>query len=165
MGSSTGPSEFVVEMDELDVEVCWWLIARTRFGRVAFVADGVPAVRPVNCGVLNRHVVFRTGADSALGRMADGSPVAFEVDETDQVAKSGWSVIVTGHLSPLTDADELGRLGEFDLHPWAPGVRDRWMKVTPTSVSGREVTRHRDFAASGQTSYTPPDGVGDAAAE
>jgi uncharacterized protein len=157
MGSNTGPSEFVVDMDELDIEVCWWLIARTRFGRVAFVADGVPAVRPVNCGVLNRQVVFRTGADSALGQMADGTPVAFEVDQTDEVAKSGWSVIVTGHLSPVTDADELDRLAEFELHPWAPGVRDRWMKVIPTGVTGREVTRHRDLATSGQTPYMPPD--------
>jgi nitroimidazol reductase NimA-like FMN-containing flavoprotein (pyridoxamine 5'-phosphate oxidase superfamily) len=124
---------------------------------VAFVADGVPAVRPVNCGVLNRQVVFRTGADSALGRMADGSAVAFEVDQTDQVAKSGWSGIVTGHLSPVTDADELTRLAEFELHPWAPGVSDRWMKVTPTAITGREVTRHRDLATSGQTPYMPPD--------
>ena len=146
MGSSPGPSEFVVEMDELDIEVCWWLVARTRFGRVAFVADGVPAVRPVNCGVLERHVVFRTGADSALGRMPDGSPVAFEVDQTDEVAKSGWSVIVSGHLSSVTDAEELDRLAELELHPWAPGRRDRWIKVTPTTVTGREVTRHRDFA-------------------
>jgi uncharacterized protein len=147
MGSSTGPSEFVVEMDELDIEVCWWLISRTRLGRVAFVADGVPAVRPVNCGVLDRHVVFRTGADSALGRMADGSPVAFEVDQTDEVAESGWSVIVTGQLSSVTDAEELARVAEFELHPWAPGVRDRWMKVTPNLVTGREVTRHRDLSA------------------
>ena len=101
MGSSTGPSEFVVEMDELD---------------------------------------------SALGRMPDGSPVAFEVDQTDEVAKSGWSVIVSGHLSSVTDAEELDRLAELELHPWAPGRRDRWIKVTPTTVTGREVTRHRDFA-------------------
>jgi nitroimidazol reductase NimA-like FMN-containing flavoprotein (pyridoxamine 5'-phosphate oxidase superfamily) len=147
MGSSTGPTEFVVDMDELDIEVCWWLIARTGFGRVAFVADGVPAVRPVNCGVLDRHVVFRTGADSVLGQMAANSPVAFEVDETDPAAKSGWSVIVTGQMSPVTDGDELSRLTEVELHPWAPGLRDRWMKVTPTSVTGREVTRHRDLAA------------------
>jgi uncharacterized protein len=157
MGLSPGPAEFVVDMDELDIEVCWWLIARTRFGRVAFVADGVPAVRPVNCGVLNRQVVFRTGADTALGRMTDGSPVAFEVDQTDQAAESGWSVIVTGHLAPVTDADELARLAEFELHPWAPGARDRWMKVTPTEVTGREVTRHRDLTASGQVPYMPPD--------
>jgi uncharacterized protein len=146
MGSSTGPSEFVVEMDELDIEVCWWLIARTGFGRVAFIADGAPAVRPVNYGVLDRHVVFRTGADSALGGMADGSAVAFEVDQTDPVAKSGWSVIVTGQLSAVTDADELDRLAELDLHPWAPGVQDRWMRVTPIAVTGRELTRHRDLA-------------------
>ena len=157
MGSSTDPSEFVVDMDELDIEVCWWLIARTRFGRVAFIADGVPAVRPVNCGVLNRHVVFRTGSASVLGRLPDGSAVAFEVDQTDPVAKSGWSVIVRGQLSPVTDPDELGRLAELDLHPWAPGLRDRWMKVTPTEVTGREVTRHRDLTASGPTSSMPPD--------
>jgi uncharacterized protein len=157
MDPSNDSSGYLVEMDELDIEVCWWLIARTRFGRVAFVADDVPTVRPVNCGVLNRQVVFRTGTHSILGRMTDGSPVAFEVDHTDPVAKSGWSVIVTGHLSPVSDADELARLAEIDLHPWAPGEKDRWMKVVATSVSGREVTRHRDLSTGGTSPAMPPD--------
>jgi uncharacterized protein len=157
MGWSTDPSEYVVDMDELEIEVCWWLVARTRFGRVAFVVDGVPAVRPVNCGVLERQVVFRTGTDTTLGQMADGSPVAFEVDHTDPVAESGWSVIVTGHVRLVTDADELTRLAEYELHPWAPGVRDRWMKVVPTAVTGREVTRHRDLSRGVHVPFMPPD--------
>jgi uncharacterized protein len=157
MGWSTDPSEYVVDMDELDIEVCWWLVARTRFGRVAFVLDGVPAVRPVNCGALNRQVVFRTGADTTLGQMAGGSPVAFELDHTDQVSESGWSVIVTGQLWPVTEAAELALLAEFELHPWAPGVKDRWMKVIPTAVTGREVTRHRDVSPGAHVPYMPPD--------
>jgi uncharacterized protein len=156
MAWSTRPTEYVVEMEELDVEVCWWLVARTRFGRVAFTLDGMPAVRPVNCGVLNCQVVFRTGTDTTLGRLTDGSPVALEVDRTDEIAESGWSVIVTGHLWPVTEADELARLAEFELHPWAPGTRDRWLKVVPVAVTGREVTRHRNVEAGERAPHMPP---------
>jgi uncharacterized protein len=89
VGRVSGRSDYIVQMDVLDLDVCWRLIARTRFGRVGFVIDGQPGVLPVNCGVLNRQVVFRTGSDTTLGAMDDRSAVVFETDHTDEVAESG----------------------------------------------------------------------------
>ena len=111
----------------------------------------------MNCGVLNRQVVFRTGSETTLGAMDDRSAVVFETDHTDDVAESGWSVVVKGHLSRITDADELAMVAEFELHPWAPGVKDRWMKIVPTEVTGRAVSRHREPSAGAHVSYMPPD--------
>jgi uncharacterized protein len=150
-------SDYVVQMDALDPDVCWRLIARTRFGRVAFVIDGQPGVLPVNCGVLNRQIVFRTGSETTLGAMEDRSAVVFETDHTDAVAEAGWSVVVKGHLSRVTDADELAMVAEFELHPWAPGVKDRWMKIVSTEVTGRSVSRHRQLSVGDHVSYMPPD--------
>ena len=34
------------------------------------------------------------------------------------------------------------------LHPesWAPGIRDYWMRIVPTSITGRAITRHHGEA-------------------
>jgi nitroimidazol reductase NimA-like FMN-containing flavoprotein (pyridoxamine 5'-phosphate oxidase superfamily) len=143
MASLTDPSDYVVSIDELDADACWRLIGRPRIGRLGFILEGQPRVLPVNSGVLDRQVVFRTSGESTLGGLTDGSDVTFECDATDPAAESGWSVVVRGRLSAVVDPDELARLAESDLHPWAPGVKDLWMKITPTGVTGRVVKRHR----------------------
>lgn len=128
-------------MAELDVDVCWRLIASARFGRVAFELDGEPWVLPVNCAVVDGRVVFRTAVDSMLYALREGRRVAFEADSTERAAESGWSVLVRGRVVEITSPSELSRLAEADLHPWAPGVRDRWMKIVPHDVSGRVISR------------------------
>jgi nitroimidazol reductase NimA-like FMN-containing flavoprotein (pyridoxamine 5'-phosphate oxidase superfamily) len=157
MGALSERSEYLVQMDALDTDVCWRLISRTRFGRIGFVVDGNPGVLPVNCGVLNRQVVFRTGYNTTLGAMDDGSEVVFETDHTDEVAEAGWSVVIKGNITRVSDLDELARLAEFELHPWAPGVKDRWMKVVPTEVTGRVVSRHRRLPLGVHVPYMPAD--------
>lgn len=157
MNAQADTSEYVVQMDALDPATCWRLISRTRFGRIGFVVNGDPGVLPVNCGVLNQQVVFRTGTETTLGSMRDGFRVAFETDHIDEVAESGWSVMIKGHISRVTDADELARLAEFELHPWAPGVKDRWMKLVPTEVTGRIVGRHRLMPPGLHAPYMPAD--------
>ena len=105
MAPSNDASDYLVEMDELDIEVCWWLIARTRFGRIAFVADDVPSVRPVNCGVLNRQVVFRTGAHSILGRMTDGAPYDWHSIEGVPYSRHVRATVRPGfELDPIYEA-------------------------------------------------------------
>ena len=158
MGPLSDLNEYVVSMEELDTDVCWRLIARTRFGRVGFVADHEPTVLPVNCGVLDRQLVFRTGHDTSLGRLTGGKTVAFEFDHIDAIAESGWSVLVRGTIWVVDDPDELTRLAELDnLHPWAPGVKDRYMKIVPATITGRVVSRHRDLPPGVHVPYMPPD--------
>jgi nitroimidazol reductase NimA-like FMN-containing flavoprotein (pyridoxamine 5'-phosphate oxidase superfamily) len=150
-------SDYVVQMDVLDSSLCWRLIARTRFGRVGFLSAGEVRMLPVNCGVLDRQVVFRTGDDTSLGGLDDATSVVFETDHVDDVAESGWSVVVTGNLHRVVDADELTRLTEFGLHPWAPGRKDRWLKVVPTEITGRAVSRHRLLPPGVHVPSMPPD--------
>jgi nitroimidazol reductase NimA-like FMN-containing flavoprotein (pyridoxamine 5'-phosphate oxidase superfamily) len=157
MASLTDPSDYIVSIDELDFDACWRLIGRTPIGRLGFVLAGQPRVLPVNTGVLDRQVVFRTSRDSTLGGLFNGSNVTFECDETDLVAESGWSVVVRGRLWAVVDPDELARLAESELHPWAPGVKDRWMKITPMEVTGRVVKRHRDVPPGVHVPSMPPD--------
>ena len=95
---------------ELTKAECFELLANEHLGRVAVVDDRGPVVFPVNF-VLDRHtVVFRTEQGTKLQAAARGSRVCFEVDRADEGAHAGWSVIVRGEITEVTDRAELERL-------------------------------------------------------
>jgi hypothetical protein len=85
-------------------------------------------------------IVFRT-ADLTAATEAALANVAFEVDEIDLERRQGWSVTVHGFGREITDAidDDSKRLLRMPVHPWAPGQRDRWFKITPKEITGRRL--------------------------
>jgi uncharacterized protein len=124
---------------ELTKAECFELLANEHLGRVAVVDDRGPVVFPVNF-VLDRHtVVFRTEQGTKLHAAAQGSRVCFEVDRADAAAHVGWSVIVRGEITEVTDQAELERLRELPLQVWAPGVRDRYVRILPAVLTGRRI--------------------------
>jgi uncharacterized protein len=157
MDRNTEGPEYVISYDELLEDVCWRLLARSSFGRVVFCQAGEPGALPVNCAVSNHTIVFRTSADSTFVEFSNGSRIAFEADHTDHIAESGWSVLVRGTLHEVTDAEEIDRLADLPVHPWAPGTRDRWMRIVPDNVTGRTISRHRLVTNSSRLPYMPPD--------
>jgi nitroimidazol reductase NimA-like FMN-containing flavoprotein (pyridoxamine 5'-phosphate oxidase superfamily) len=97
-------------------------------------------VFPVNF-VLDRHtVVFRTEPGTKLHAAGRGGRVCFEADGTDEAARTGWSVVVRGEITEVTDPDELARLRELPLRPWAPGARDHYARILPAALTGRRIT-------------------------
>jgi len=149
--------EYDIILDELDDATCWRLVERAGFGRVGFLQNDQVVVLPVNAGVMNRRIVFRTVSDSSLAKAGTGSVVAFEADHTDPVAESGWSVVVRGRLWDVTDDPEVDTWSELAVHAWAPPPTDRWMVIDPTIVTGRMVQRHRNLPAGVRVPYMPPD--------
>ena len=98
--------------------------------------------------------MFRTSADATFFEFIHGSRVAFEADHTDHIAESGWSVLVRGTLHEVTDPAEIDALGTLPVHPWAPGRRDRWMRI----VRQRDRTddrRHRWSRRENRLPYMP----------
>lgn len=125
---------------ELTRAECFELLAGEHIGRVAVTDDRGPVVFPVNF-VLDRHtVVFRTEEGTKLAAASRGSRVCFEVDHADPAARTGWSVIVRGEVTEVTDPAELARLRELPLRSWAPGARDRYIRILPAVLTGRRIT-------------------------
>jgi nitroimidazol reductase NimA-like FMN-containing flavoprotein (pyridoxamine 5'-phosphate oxidase superfamily) len=125
---------------ELSQSECFGLLAKQHLRRVAFVDDLGPIVVPVNF-VLDRHmVVFRTDAGTKLDAACRGSPVAFEIDGTDEAARTGWSVVVRGEAIEVTDPAELARLRKLPLDPWAPGAKAHYVRVLPAVLTGRRIS-------------------------
>lgn len=124
---------------ELSRSECFELLASEHLGRVAVTDDRGPVVFPVNF-VLDRHtVVFRTEEGTKLHAASRGSRVCFEVDGTDAAAHTGWSVIVRGEITEVTDRDELARLRELPLRVWAAGARNRYVRILPAVLTGRRI--------------------------
>ncbi|GAA5041791.1 pyridoxamine 5'-phosphate oxidase family protein [Streptomyces similanensis] len=125
---------------ELERPECLRLLAKAPVGRVVHTRHALPAVLPVNFWLDDDGaVVLRTAADSGLVRAVDGAIVAFEADEVDAAAHSGWSVVVTGTASVVGDAGERRRLDRDVPCSWAPSPREVFVRIEPELVTGREL--------------------------
>ena len=133
-------------LETVSHEDCVRLLEAGRFGRLAYGGeDGWPVVVPVNYRWAGTAVVVRV-ATGALLREVPLTAVAFEVDDADPEGEWGWSVLVAGPAFDITDAGdtESERLRDLAVRPWAPGIRDHWLKITPAKITGRRFGRPRD---------------------
>ncbi|GHD97183.1 MULTISPECIES: pyridoxamine 5'-phosphate oxidase family protein [Streptomyces] len=125
---------------ELERQECLRLLAKAPVGRIVHTRHALPAVLPVNFGLDgDGAVLLRTSAASELARAVDGAVVAFEADEVDPLAHSGWSVVVTGPAAVVTDPGEHRRLVRGGPRSWAPSPREVFVRIEPELVTGREL--------------------------
>ncbi|MFF5585089.1 pyridoxamine 5'-phosphate oxidase family protein [Streptomyces hygroscopicus] len=125
----------------LDRQECLRRLAKVPVGRVVYTRQALPAVLPVNFSLdANSSVLLRTSAGSGLVHAIDGVVVAFEADDFDAAARSGWSVVVTGRAAVVTDPAELERLSRVGPRSWVVTRDDVLVRVESEMVTGREVT-------------------------
>jgi nitroimidazol reductase NimA-like FMN-containing flavoprotein (pyridoxamine 5'-phosphate oxidase superfamily) len=123
----------------IDEGECRRLLAQDEIGRLSVVIGSMPLILPVNYALDGDAIVFRTMPGSRLD-VGQGN-AAFEVDSFDRASRSGWSVLVTGHLEEVSQyqAADLRRIQALDVAPWAAGHRDLWLRLRPSFVTGRIV--------------------------
>lgn len=127
-------------MRVLDLEECLERLRSTSLGRLAFTHDGDPVVLPVTFGMDGTTVVFRTTWGSKLQVAGDATPVAFEIDDFDLEAGSGWSVVVKGTASTEYDPALTGPWGRLGVPSLLPDLGDSfWVRVVSEEISGREI--------------------------
>lgn len=129
----------------LSVDDCLHHLRTARVGRVAFVWDGEPVILPVNHGVDGDAIVFRTSPGSKLAAAEEQLPVAFEVDGFDVDRQTGWSVIVRGTATAVTDPAVTERLTTLGVWPWADSAARRfWVRIRSYEITGRRIPLHSD---------------------
>lgn len=136
-----------MDLETLSREDALWLMSRVSVGRVVYTVGGLPAVTPVNFALVDESVVIRTIPGSRLANAVRDSVVAFEVDDIDVAAHTGWSVTAIGQASEVRDPEEVQRLAGL-VHPWAAGPRDCVIRINADLVTGRRLVSR---AASGDT--------------
>jgi uncharacterized protein len=116
---------------------CMRLMGSVPVGRIVYTRQALPAVELVNFAIADGDIVIRTDAGGKLAAATRGAVVAFETDSVDVTGHTGWSVTVVGQARAVTDGEEVRRLEQADLTPWAPGTRDHFIRISPTIVNGR----------------------------
>ena len=133
-----------MEVDRNGLEVptreeCLELVRRATIGRLAIHSGALPTIVPVNFILTDSGVVVRTAPGSKLDNALEHAVVAFEVDDVDPIRHIGWSVVITGLASEVTDPDELDAVRRLPLAHWAPGPANRYVCVSLDLVSGRRI--------------------------
>jgi nitroimidazol reductase NimA-like FMN-containing flavoprotein (pyridoxamine 5'-phosphate oxidase superfamily) len=129
-------------LKDLAERECVELLATQVVGRIAVVVDGRASVFPVNYVLDRGHIVFRTDEGTKLDAARAGATVTFEVDQSDPIYHTGWSVMAIGPLEAVTDPDDLGRVRGLPVRAW--GRRGHyWVRMPIASISGRRITEPR----------------------
>lgn len=127
---------------ELSDEECLRRLATRTIGRLTVILDHYPQVFVVNYRLDDFVIVFRTNQGTKL-HAANHANVSFEVDEIDEVHRSGWTVVVLGMAEDVTDhvgdvtAERSRNLG---VEPWAPGEKSRLVRIIPARITGRQLS-------------------------
>jgi hypothetical protein len=114
------------------------LLSSVSLGRLVFTHLALPAIRPVNHAVAGEQVIIRAYLGTAIStavRGQSGTVVAYEADLIDPDTHLGWSVIVVGRATRLTDQAEAARYREL-LRPWVDGGADDLICIQADMVDG-----------------------------
>jgi len=122
-------------LEEISEEECLELLAAEQVGRLA-LSGSPPLIFPVNFVLDGRRIVMRTAVGTKLDAVRADAEVAFEVDRVDSASRTGWSVVVTGHVR-----EEVHLHGETQPRPepWSAGVRPYWLRLEPITITGRRI--------------------------
>lgn len=119
---------------------CRELLRSQSVGRVAWQAADGPQILPVTYAWHEGTIIFRTSPYGVLSELIRPTEVALEIDEIDQNNHRGWSVVVQGRAQGVAEPDQLARMWTAGgVVPWASGIRNVFIQVTPHKVTGRVV--------------------------
>jgi nitroimidazol reductase NimA-like FMN-containing flavoprotein (pyridoxamine 5'-phosphate oxidase superfamily) len=147
-GSSgqVSPGEPAV-LEDLDEAECLRLVSPGGIGRIAFTGRFGPTVLPVNYQLHQGTIVFRTAEDSPTDEdlrtgIANAEyKVAFEIDDFSPAAREGWSVLIQGPVHHVESEAERASVREAGVEPWAGGPRELFLRVVPSRITGRRISR------------------------
>jgi hypothetical protein len=87
----------------------------------------------------DNHIIVRTVAFGVVARSAIDQKVAFEVDDVDDFLEAGWSVLIRGAGTLLSDHQLEQLTATTPPDPWAEGPRTLFFSIACDQVSGRRL--------------------------
>ena len=123
-------------LTELHEDECWDLLRARTVGRVGWQGSDGPTIVPVNYVIDERAVIIRTAPHTDLGREGSVREMAFEVDDLDPVARSGWAVLVRGRRR--LDPEAYGKTPRPEV--WVGGSRWLVLRIEARTITGRRLT-------------------------
>lgn len=143
--SPDADAEYVLDRTGLvviDEDECWRLMEGTTVGRLAVSIANQPDIFPVNFAVDNHTIVIATDAGTKLAGAVLGRAVAFEVDGLDEERHTGWSIVLHGKATEIDGVMDRLAAEDLGIKIWAEREKARFMRVTPTAITGRRIPGH-----------------------
>jgi hypothetical protein len=128
-------------LEVITLSECVQLLESQEVARVAFSANGVLQLLPINFAWDGEGIVFRCESDSSLIKSV-GTEVVLEVDGMDQRNRTGWSILARGipvSVEPDRTPELATRLRRLPLYPWVGGEKGHWLRLIPAPLTGRRV--------------------------
>jgi uncharacterized protein len=119
----------------LDDDQSWKLIEGTKHGRLVVIVGGEPDIFPVNYAVSGRKLYLRTAPGNKLAELTINAKVLFETDGI--LADEAWSIVLRGTARVLDQSADIAAAEALGLKPWVPTLKDFYVEIEPTRVSGR----------------------------
>lgn len=126
-------------LEIIDEAECRELLASKEIGRIAVSIANKPDVYPVNYKTTGNRIVIHTIPGTKLAAAVLGTAVAFEVDDLDEVSKTGWSVVVHGHASEVEGTEAIMEAEALGIHPWSDNPKLRYLQIEIDEISGRRL--------------------------
>jgi nitroimidazol reductase NimA-like FMN-containing flavoprotein (pyridoxamine 5'-phosphate oxidase superfamily) len=127
---------------ELEPNVAMGNLIHAEFGRVAFIVDDLPVIRPLNHAVVDGDIIVYTRHSSTFARAVraqPGLPVSYQADEIKPHSHIGWSVLVTGTATDVSDHPMATQLGR-QVQSWIDRPHDTVIAIHPSRVTGLRLT-------------------------
>lgn len=141
----------VQTLRELNADECLARLDSMVLGRVVTRVGDVMDIFPVNYVLDAGEIVLRTAEGAKLAEMAIGREVLFEIDEyTDS---EGWSVVVRGSARVLVTEVEIAAADALPLKPMAPTLKRNYVRIVPTTLTGRHFMRGEEPPRDGVQEY------------
>ncbi|WP_030670610.1 pyridoxamine 5'-phosphate oxidase family protein [Streptomyces sp. NRRL B-1347] len=115
-----------------------YLLEGSRTGRLVYVRDGAPVLRPAAHVLEYGRLVVRTPVPRPA--LPAGATVTYHVDEIRTAIGTGWSMSASGPVEYVSDPDELAHYRRT-LPGWTHGPHDSLLRLNPQTVSGFRLAR------------------------
>lgn len=119
----------------LDDDQSWKLLEGTKHGRLVVTVAGEPDIFPVNYVVDAKKLYLRTAPGNKLAELTINATVLLEADGI--LSDEAWSVVLRGTARVLQHSDDIAHAESLGLKSWVPTLKDFYVEVEPTSLSGR----------------------------
>lgn len=124
---------------ELSREECWEYLKTATVARLAVSVGGEVDIFPINIHADGETVLFRTAPGTKLLELTVNSRVALEADAHTEA--DAWSVVIKGTAREVQHQAEIDAADASPLDPWVPTLKYRYVKVVPTTMTGRYFRR------------------------
>jgi nitroimidazol reductase NimA-like FMN-containing flavoprotein (pyridoxamine 5'-phosphate oxidase superfamily) len=128
------------DLELLTEEQCARLLASKSIGRVGVTLGGLPVILPVSYAYRDGAIYFRTAEGTKLHAATRGTVIAFEVDDAEPAKGAGWSVLIVGRASVVSDGPPIDVWPHDALSSWVGHRSPHVVRIDPEIVTGRRIS-------------------------